>query len=279
MNIETLTEDGYLSSPASTPDAFFDEEKCLVKQILRKPTEPAQETKWQFLKNIPIAILAVSIFQVFFHILSTAVIEKYLRFEPGKPLEIWRYATYMFVHEDWSHLALNVLIQCGFASLLEANQGRIRVLFIYALGGMTGVLGAACLHPAVVVGASGGGYSLLLANVAVLILNFNTISYKIYRTVSISIIVLSDISYNIIHVSSKKAPQVSWQAHFFGGLTGLFLGLVIFKCKKPNKIRKILVYMALGFYLILVICCIGLTIQIEKCTPLQLISFRYVYSC
>jgi len=28
----------------------------------------------------------------------------------------------MLVHDDWSHLALNVIIQCIFAALLEFNQ-------------------------------------------------------------------------------------------------------------------------------------------------------------
>lgn len=49
-------------------------------------------------------------------------------------------------------------------------QGRFRVLAVYFLGGISGVLGAACLHPDLVVGASAGGYSLLLSNVADLML-------------------------------------------------------------------------------------------------------------
>lgn len=94
----------------------------------------------------------------------------------------------MLVHDGWSHLALNVVMQCIFATLLELSQvgkcncqrkvkngafglqGRLRVLTIYFPGGVTGILGAACLHPDLVVGASAGGYSLLLSNVADLVL-------------------------------------------------------------------------------------------------------------
>ncbi|XP_050310217.1 protein rhomboid [Anthonomus grandis grandis] len=279
-------EDGYLSSPASTPDTSFDEEKFLVKRFHAAVTDSrrritANKGKWYYelARNVPVAILCVSLLQILFHIYATSSLKKYLRFEPSKRLELWRYVTYMLVHEDWSHLVLNVVIQCIFAALLEINQGRLRVLAIYTIGGVTGVLGAACLHSELIVGASAGGYALLLANVADLVLNFETIKYKIYRSISITTLILFDIIYDIVHVTAKKEPQVSWQAHFFGGLTGIFLGLVLFKCQKPTKYRKPLFYIGLGFYTLFVFGFIVFTIQIVKCTPSDLIHYKYVYFC
>lgn len=220
----SLMEDGYLSSPASTPDAFFDEDKFLVKSIASKSNDPSRKIKWYHYNKLPVAIMSVSLCQIIFHVSSTLALNKLLRFEPTRRLELWRYITYMLVHDDWSHLALNVIIQCIFAALLEFNQGRFRVLAVYFLGGISGVLGAACLHPDLVVGASAGGYSLLLSNVADLMLNYETINYKLYRSISICTLVLFDILYDIVHVCTKKEPQVSWQAHFFGGISGIFLG-------------------------------------------------------
>jgi len=283
MTVNTPTEDGYVSSPASTPDTSFDEENFLVKSFNHhKPTKTIlkdQKVTWHDFRYAPIAIVAVSAFQIVFHIYSTPQLNKYLRFEPSKRTDLWRYVTYMLVHDDWSHLALNIVIQCIFAALLEINQGRLKVLAIYFLGGITGVLGAACLHPDLVVGASAGGYALLLSNVADLMLNFETINYKLYRSVSIATLVLFDVVYDIVHVSSKKEPQISWQAHFFGGLTGMFLGMVLFKCEKPQKVTKTVFWLGLIFYLIFVVSFISLTIQIGKCTPGNLIRYKYTYLC
>ncbi|XP_066145556.1 protein rhomboid [Euwallacea fornicatus] len=275
-------EEGYVSSPASTPDTSVDEDKFLVNRFIHKTINKHPQSKWYHYQNLPLAIFSVSVCQIIFHIFSTSALNKFLRFEPSKRYEIWRYVTYMLVHDDWSHLTLNVVIQCIFASLLELNQGRLRVLAIYVLGGITGVLGAACIHPDLVVGASAGGYSLLLSNVADLMLNYETITYKLYRAISIGTLILFDVVYDIVHVCSKREPRVSWQAHFFGGLTGMFLGLVLFKCKKPNKTRKVFFTMGLTFYLIFVISFIVLTIQIGRCTSRTASTYplhRNTYLC
>lgn len=63
--MDTPTEDGYLSSPASTPDTTFDEERFLVTPF--KPAKPpgaVEKTKWYDFKYVPVAIVAVSILQV-----------------------------------------------------------------------------------------------------------------------------------------------------------------------------------------------------------------------
>ncbi|KAL1490860.1 hypothetical protein ABEB36_011545 [Hypothenemus hampei] len=225
----------------------------------------SEKKRTSHFRYVPIAIGGVSIFQILLHINATASFNRHLRFEPTKRLELWRYVTYMFVHDDWSHLVLNVFIQCVFATLLELNQGRLKILTIYILGGLNGVLGAACLHPDLIVGASAGGYALLSANMADLILNFETIPYKIYRTISICILILFDIIYDVTHVAVKQEPLVSWQAHFFGGLTGILLGFVVFNSEEYCKLRRIYFWIGSIFYLMLLLCFIVLLVQIERC--------------
>ncbi|KAJ8910386.1 hypothetical protein NQ315_017279, partial [Exocentrus adspersus] len=105
-----------------------------------------------------------------FHIMSTSDMKKTFRFEPVRCFQIWRFVTYMLVHDDWYHLSLNVVIQCIFALLLEKRQGHLRILLLYLLGGVTGVLGASCFHPDLLIGASAGVYALLISNVADIIL-------------------------------------------------------------------------------------------------------------
>lgn len=63
-------EDGYLSSPASSPDVFFDEDKFLVKSIASKSNEPLRKIKWYHYTNLPMAIMSVSLCQVMITISS-----------------------------------------------------------------------------------------------------------------------------------------------------------------------------------------------------------------
>ena len=61
MNADKLLENGYSSSQASTPDTSFNDEIILVRNFRDRT---AKKNKWFDVKNIPVAILSVSIFQV-----------------------------------------------------------------------------------------------------------------------------------------------------------------------------------------------------------------------
>lgn len=71
----------------------------------------------------------------------------------------------MLIHENPFHLILNVITQTLFAIDLERNQGRLRVVLVYVTGGVAGALGASCVRSDAVVGASAGGYALLLSHI------------------------------------------------------------------------------------------------------------------
>ncbi|KAJ8973856.1 hypothetical protein NQ317_000184 [Molorchus minor] len=270
--------DGYPPSPATTPGSVLGEDKFLV------PFYATPKKKWYDIGNVPCAIVIVSVLQIVFHVFSTTGLTKALRFEPGKCNEIWRFVTYMLVHDDWYHLVLNVVIQCIFALPLERRQGHLRVLVLYLLGGVNGVLGASCVHPDLVIGASAGVYALLISNIADIVLNYGTVKYKIYAAVSIGILVLFDIIYDVVHVYSKKEPLISWEAHFVGGVAGLLLGLVLYKSNdekssKRSKINRSLFWTGLILYFAMVISFMILMVQIKRCTPVDNIHVRYVYFC
>ncbi|ERL88015.1 hypothetical protein D910_05404 [Dendroctonus ponderosae] len=170
-------------------------------------------------RAVPFAILTVSICQILFYVFSTPSVKQFLRHDPSNPLEVWRYLTYMLVHEDWFHLLLNLVVQCIFAALLEDRQGRIRVLILYVLGGVIGSLGAAWLRSALLVGASAGGYSLLLTSFVDLLRNRHTINHRKVRSIFTPTVIITDMIYHVY----MRETQVSWQAHLFGALTGLVL--------------------------------------------------------
>ncbi|CAH0555917.1 unnamed protein product [Brassicogethes aeneus] len=281
------SNEGSISSAATTPGALstFDEEGLLVPFFVSQKNQG----KWASLAKkckiplgqIPWAILSTSILQLIFHIFSDKTLQRHLRFEPKKQKEVWRFFSYMLVHDDWYHLVLNILMQCLFAFFVEKKQGKCPVLAVYILGGGTGVLGASCVHPDLVIGASAGVYALLISMIADIALNFEVIKYKMSRIACIGIIVLSDIIYNVVHFCSRDEPLISWGAHIVGGATGFLVGLVIFKrSNEPLSKRrnKILFWAALIFYICLLISLVTLSLQIKKCTPAN--SFKkYVYFC
>lgn len=76
----------------------------------------------------------------------------------------------MFLHSSWHHLIPNVLIQCIFAWFLEIWQGGLIVGFLYIISGIVGALGASCISPNLLVGASAGVYALLISHIAHIVL-------------------------------------------------------------------------------------------------------------
>ncbi|XP_044270822.1 protein rhomboid-like [Tribolium madens] len=248
--------------------------------LITIPLSPRKPSQWAWTKNAPFGVLSISVLEIIVYAASDETTQKLLRFEPNNLTEIWRFVTYMLLHEDCIHLGLNILMQVLFAFFLEARHGRARILALYVAGGVTGVLGAACFHPDLVIGASGGVYALLISHTADIFLNFATLSYKIHRGVCIAIIVVFDVVYNVIHASFRKEPLISWGAHMIGGLAGLFLGLVLFKQEKGASTRRFVLFLVgLLLYVVLFITLVVITVQIKKCTPKDVIRKRYVYFC
>jgi membrane associated rhomboid family serine protease len=60
-----------------------------------------------------------------------------LVYDPHHREQLWRFLTYMLLHSDSLHLALNIAIQCLLAAPLEHEQGHLRTSLVY-LGGVLG---------------------------------------------------------------------------------------------------------------------------------------------
>lgn len=88
----------------------------------------------------------------------------------------------MLLHEDWIHLILNIFMQVLFAYFLELRHGKIRIFILYIMGGITGVLGASCFHPDLVIGASGGVYALLISHISDIFLVNHSSLYNFFLT-------------------------------------------------------------------------------------------------
>ncbi|CAH1154287.1 unnamed protein product [Phaedon cochleariae] len=184
---------------------------------------------------IPIAIMAVSIIQICFHILLTQLptlsLENYLKFQPGELIELWRLVTYMLLHDGWTNLILNVVFQCRFAILLEKRQGCLKVLGLYLIGGVAGAMGSFCFYDEDVVGASAGVMALVFSTIPDIVKSSEKI-FDSCRGWSIGVLVLSDVVRNILEIYTNEVVT-SWPTHIFGGFSGLLFGFKYFKstCK------------------------------------------------
>ena len=75
------------------------------------------------------------------------------------------------------------------------------------------------------VGASGGVYSIVLAFLANIILNFDvmTVIGKIARIIPIAVFLCLDVGAAVWRAQTSQNDPISWAAHLGGGLTGLGL--------------------------------------------------------
>lgn len=166
---------------------------------------------------------------------------------------MWRFVTYIFLHTNVTHLALNVVIQVSnwrslswfrplnpflfllqilLAIPLEFEQNHGRVAAVYFGGSVLGACGVMLFGPKIlVVGASAGVYSLLLSHIPHLILNRRTIRYRNVRLGIVLFLCVCDLIHTIIHISTNgnSEPKIGVWAHIFGALGGLLLGTVFYK--------------------------------------------------
>ncbi|KAK9876903.1 hypothetical protein WA026_015939 [Henosepilachna vigintioctopunctata] len=96
--------------------------------------------------------------------------------------------------------------------------------------------------------------------------NYENTKYKIYRSICIIVIVLSDISFNLYHYFSRDEPLISWEAHVFGGVTGLVLGMVVYNNTSglQQKRKDVCSTFSLIFYVLLIISLVIITIDTES---------------
>jgi membrane associated rhomboid family serine protease len=74
----------------------------------------------------------------------------------------WTVITYMFLHAGFSHLFFNMLALYFFGPRLEARLGGRRFIGLYLVSGVAGALGSLVTPYALIVGASGAVFGVML---------------------------------------------------------------------------------------------------------------------
>jgi membrane associated rhomboid family serine protease len=171
--------------------------------------------------------------------------------------EPWRVLTSAFLHGGMAHLVLNMLALWFMGSYVEPLLGRLRFIVVYllsAVGGSVGVLllasapttGAVLGQAGVYdswfsgyVGASGAVFGLF-GTVLVLNRHLGRDSSGMYLTIGINAV------YGFI------APNVAWQAHLGGLVTGAVAAGVLAWCAAPER-RRLVWPLLLGLLSVLVL--------------------------
>lgn len=161
---------------------------------------------------------------------------------PDKREEAWRFVSYMLVHAGVQHIIGNLFLQLFLGIPLEMVHKGHRVGLVYIAGVIGGSLASSIFDPHLaLVGASGGVYALIGGYFMNVIVNFKDMVplFGIFRILSIVLIVGTDVGFALYrrYISKVAGPQVSFVAHFAGGLAGMSIGYTVFSCFDKNLIK------------------------------------------
>ncbi|XP_072743865.1 protein rhomboid isoform X1 [Anoplolepis gracilipes] len=204
-------------------------------EVTPRPTPRHLSRKPSFRIRPPYLMICISIIEITVHCLGDeATLRRWLVYDPRQRVQGWRFASYMLLHSNALHLALNVVIQLVLATPLEVEQGRIGVATIYLGGGVCGALGASLLQPSLyLVGASAGVYALLTSHLAHLYLCHGELRYAGWRLGAVLLLAGADVA-SLPIPALLGCGRVGWAAHVAGALAGPLLGLAVF----PNQSKK-----------------------------------------
>ncbi|XP_056416566.1 rhomboid-related protein 2 [Hyla sarda] len=163
-------------------------------------------------------------------------------YRPDKREEAWRFLSYMLVHAGVQHIIGNLFLQLFLGIPLEMVHKGHRVGLVYIAGVIGGSLASSIFDPRLaLVGASGGVYALIGGYFMNVIVNFKDMVplFGIFRIFSIVLIVGTDVGFALYrrYISKVAGPQVSFVAHFAGGLAGMSIGYTVFSCFDKNLIK------------------------------------------
>ncbi len=115
--------------------------------------------KWLLIANFAVAVLGVMLRAMGLR----GVFDWLALYPPAVPTRPWTLLTYMFVHAGFLHLLFNMIGLFFFGPPLEEKWGSAAFWRFYFVAGFGGAILSFFLPGAVVVGASGAVYGVLLA--------------------------------------------------------------------------------------------------------------------
>lgn len=120
-------------------------------------------------------MLIVSIVEIIMFLVEiktgNAIEDSMLIYDPHRRGDVWRFVTFMFVHENTRHIMTNLIVQIFLGVALELVHSWWRVSLVYVAGVAAGSLGSSLVLPhKYLCGASSGVYALITAHIATIIM-------------------------------------------------------------------------------------------------------------
>ena len=145
--------------------------------------------------------------------------------------QLWRYVGYQFVHADASHIIYNAIVQLTLGIPVELVHGSPRICGIYLVSVVVGALAVVFATPQyIIVGASGGVYSLFGVHLGNVLLNFEEyragLCNRWMRILALGLFVFGDL---VQYYEAREAggrASTSYAAHLGGFAAGFVFALI-----------------------------------------------------
>jgi membrane associated rhomboid family serine protease len=168
--------------------------------------------------------------------------------------EYWQYLTYGFLHRDLGHLMNNSITIFVVSSYLEIKYKWYRILSIYVLGVIVSSFSYITYirlfnnHPFILIGASGGAFSLLGTVISEFYLNHERFTNKLLHIIiSIGIIALHAREY------INMNPGIATHGHLGGLIFGISPAILYIPNNRIDKYDSFLCAIALIINIIMLI--------------------------
>jgi len=157
-------------------------------------------------------------------IVGQAFVFEWFAFQPSRIVfRPWGPLTYMFLHGDLGHLAINMLVLFFFGPPLEARWGEREFLRFFLICGLGGVALSFVFLPSSIVGASAATYGVMLA-FAMNWPNVPIYVFGVFPVLAKYLVGFMAVSTTLSAVGSAQGSSVAHFAHL-GGLIAGFLYL------------------------------------------------------
>ncbi len=157
------------------------------------------------------------------------LVYNYLALNPDYVMQRpWTLLTHMFVHANFNHLLLNMLVLLFFGMELERRVGKTKFLEIYILSGIVAALVQMTVSDGFLVGASGALYGVM-GCLAIIAPEIRVLLFFIVPMSIRALVVL----FALMDLLFFGAPDnIAHMAHIVGLLVGLAFGLMMKKQPK-----------------------------------------------
>jgi membrane associated rhomboid family serine protease len=142
----------------------------------------------------------------------------------------WTILTSMFVHESFWHIFGNMLTLFFFGRVLYQIVGLNRFLAVYFIGGILGNVVFILLNMStmnLVIGASGAVFAVAGA----LAVMMPKLQVRVYFVIPMPLWSVVLIFFGLWSIPNFISPNIAWQAHMGGLVTGLVAGYIFRKSR------------------------------------------------